>query len=193
MGHHYVQMSNLKASRETIPLTSYLPVSQQSNSSLEIDAILRKVRESSLEMRRHENTLALAHAAKGRSMSRQETMPLERSDRSRLATNFQDLGIKNRVELKEVKTLSGEKKIMVQRGISEPKYKDKTEFLMAGETSDEDADDGLQEVEEEEDEERPTTKNSRKLRKEVATNPYQNRPSSKLEPAKQNSTGRSES
>lgn len=99
-------------------------------------------------MRRHQNTLALAHAAKGRSMSKQETILLEKSDRSRLATNFQDLGIKKRV------------------GIAEPKYKNKDEFLMAGETSDEDGGghelaDVTEELNGDDEQSRPTTKNSR--------------------------------
>ena len=94
MGHHYVMMSKLKESRqrEQIPFSSYLSQQKQyennEKASIEIDEIIRKVRENSLEMRRHENTLALAHANKGRSMSRQETMLLEKNDRSRLATNF---------------------------------------------------------------------------------------------------------
>lgn len=76
MGHHYVMMSKLidGKAKEKIPLSSYIQEAQMNianeRASLEIDEIIRKVRESSLERRRHENTLALAHAAKGRAMSK---------------------------------------------------------------------------------------------------------------------------
>ena len=71
-------------------------------------------------MVRHEATLTLAHLDYGRAKSNAETKNLEKSDRSNLASNFQDIGVKKR--LKQLP----------------PNYKNKEEFLKLEETSDED-------------------------------------------------------
>jgi hypothetical protein len=71
-------------------------------------------------MVRHEATLTLSHLEYGRTKSHAETRNLEKSDRSSLASNFSDLGVKKR--LKQYP----------------PNYKIKEEFLKLDETSDED-------------------------------------------------------
>ena len=63
--------------------------------------------------------MALQHIEHGKALARQETKLVEKLDRSTMATNFQDLGIKTRT------------------GISVPHYKNREHFIHAPETSDE--------------------------------------------------------
>lgn len=91
---------------------------------------MSKLRENSLEMIRHEATMTLAHLDMGRSKSNAETRNLERSDRSVLASNFQDIGIKKRMKQ------------------FPPNYKSKEEFLRLDETSDEDENGHLENINE---------------------------------------------
>ena len=63
--------------------------------------------------------MSLQHIEHGKALARQETKLVEKLDRSTMATNFQDLGIKTRT------------------GISVPYYKNREHFIHAPETSDE--------------------------------------------------------
>ena len=67
MGSEYINLSN--HSVKHIPLTSYLSKGQ----NLYVDQIIEKVRDRSLEMKHHENSLVLKQQEYGRTKSNMET------------------------------------------------------------------------------------------------------------------------
>lgn len=98
MGDHYVLMDKLQEKRDPHPIRKRCPQHYQSGG--DIDLVLKTVRDKAFEMDRHDKTLTLAHLQNGKERSRQETVILEKHDRSTLASNFQDLGIKTRTGIK---------------------------------------------------------------------------------------------
>ena len=85
MGSNYVMMSNLK-SRSRKSTASVMDKYRDVDTS--VDGILRAQRGSTLEMRRHENTLSLQHIEHGKALGRMETSLVEKLDRATMATNF---------------------------------------------------------------------------------------------------------
>ena len=55
---------------------------------ISVSNIIRAQRGSTLEMKRHGNSLSLQHIEHGKALARQETNLIEKLDRSTMATNF---------------------------------------------------------------------------------------------------------
>ena len=85
----------------------------------EVSQFIYQMREKSLEMAKHGNSIKRLDYMWGKNKSVFETKSLQKRDRARYATNFMDLGIKHR------------------EPIQPPTYNSHNEFLNLAETSDE--------------------------------------------------------
>lgn len=85
----------------------------------EVNHLIYKMREKSQELIRHENTLLHQSFVWGQKKSNFESSLIQKRDRALNATNFQDLGIKHR------------------EAVQPPTYGTTKDFLVEGETSDE--------------------------------------------------------